>query len=181
METQWAGRVVEVVGSIFVCLLLDVHAQSEIWYFLHLVYWLTLPEMERERDGGRAGRQRSDRPRDGRQGLVPAMWVHTFGSSDRFRAENQWSLTSCSWEFRPTAAAAPGGRTDVRSLTEIVSLATGDSGSGAGEDAAAAAAAGKQRQRMMSRSQWHHQLRRCTRSVFTGSGFGPCHKKRSNN
>ena len=37
--------------------------------------------------------------------------------------------------------AGPLGRTDVSSLTEMVSLVTGDSGSGVGE---AAAAAGKQ-------------------------------------
>lgn len=43
--------------------------------------------------------------------------------------------------------AEPLGRTDVSSLTEMVSLVTGDSGSGVGE---AAAAAGKKK--MMSLS-----------------------------
>lgn len=43
--------------------------------------------------------------------------------------------------------AGPLGRTDVSSLTEMVSLATGDSGSGVGE-----AAAGKQKEKMMSLS-----------------------------
>lgn len=48
--------------------------------------------------------------------------------------------------------AGPLGRTDVSSLTEMVSLVTGDSGSGLGEEAAAAAG----KQKMMSLSQWHH-------------------------
>lgn len=39
--------------------------------------------------------------------------------------------------------AGPRGRTDVKSLTEMVSMATGESGSEVGE--AAAAAAGRQR------------------------------------
>lgn len=44
------------------------------------------------------------RQRDGKEGeeeatdadVVPAMWVHTVGSSDRLRVENQWSLNGCS-------------------------------------------------------------------------------------
>lgn len=73
------------------------------------------------------------------------MWVHTVGSSDRSSAENQWSLTSCSWEFKPMADAdevvGPLGRMDVNSLTEMVSMATGESGSQVGD----AAAAGRQK------------------------------------
>lgn len=41
--------------------------------------------------------------------------------------------------------AAPRDRTDVSSLTEIVSLVMGDSGSGVDEAASAVAAAGKER------------------------------------
>lgn len=80
--------------------------------------------------------------------LVPAMWAHAVGSSDRSSAENQWSLTSCSWEVKAMAeeneVAGPRGRTDVKSLTEMVSMATGESGSEVGEGAAA----GRQREMM---------------------------------
>lgn len=69
--------------------------------------------------------------------LLPAMWANTVWSSVRLCAENQWSLTSCSWELRPTTAGEEllrsAGRTDVSSVTEIVSMVTGDSGSGVGE------------------------------------------------
>lgn len=132
-------------GTIFVRLLVDVHA--EIWYFLHSKHRLTSSWKE----SGWAVRQRHRdmREAEGDSSPVPAMWVQTAGSSDRLSAENQWSLTSCSWEFRPMAAG-PLGRTDVSSLTEMVSMATGDSGSGVGE-----VAAGKEK--MMSLPRWHHR------------------------
>lgn len=43
------------------------------------------------------------------------------------------------------AVAGPRGRTDVKSLTEMVSMATGESGSESGSEVGEGAAAGRQR------------------------------------
>lgn len=138
-ETQWTASTSTGVGRgsvIFVCLLLKVHAESEIWYSPSLKYWLSsVKESCWTREEAEVRRRQTFFI------LLPAMCVHAAQSSVRLSAENQWSLTSCSWVFRPMAGGADDagspGRTVVRSLTEMVSLATGDTGS--------AAAAGKRK------------------------------------